>query len=287
MSGGVLIEQEADVPIFTFWNPVEAERRAFISRGTRPVTDEEQEKSKYEVGARVAAEPWRVFSFSECNNAVAVRQPQFSSFACIFRFDDQQLRVIRRSIPQMSKRSVFELLLCQIAVYCDFPRDPLFAGLSFDPVNCASISLTKEKRRVGLHIDDWDRQSIYGRDKSENRLSINVGTTDRHLMIIPVSIKAILRLLTMKIGALYKSFEDPTSLARAFMTAFPEMPVLRLTLMPGDAYVLPTELVIHDASSEGQYRPGSSLFFRGFFRMTPSRWNPGVTLWPRAMSKFA
>jgi hypothetical protein len=36
------------------------------------------------------------------------------------------------------------------------------------------------------------------------------------------------------------------------MEAFPSYPVLRLEIRPGEAYIAPTEIVIHDATTMGK-----------------------------------
>ena len=58
-----------------------------------------------------------------------------------------------------------------------------------------------------------------------------------------------------------------------FMRARPEYPVIRLRINPGEAYILPTDNLIHDASTEGKTFPDITLTFLGYFeppRETPA-----------------
>lgn len=41
-----------------------------------------------------------------------------------------------------------------------------------------------------------------------------------------------------------------TPLIHAFLRKYPEYPVMRLAVMPGEAYIAPTENMIHDGTTE-------------------------------------
>jgi hypothetical protein len=50
-----------------------------------------------------------------------------------------------------------------------------------------------------------------------------------------------------------------------FMKKFPDYPVVRLRIDPGEAYILPTDNLIHDASTEEKQFPDITLTFLGSF----------------------
>jgi hypothetical protein len=54
-----------------------------------------------------------------------------------------------------------------------------------------------------------------------------------------------------------------TNLARRFLTLFCDYPVLRLRIQPGEAYIAPTENVVHDGSSMEMSVADISLSLRG------------------------
>ena len=57
-----------------------------------------------------------------------------------------------------------------------------------------------------------------------------------------------------------------TVLARQFMEQFPDVPVIRCRLAPGEAYVAPTENLVHDGSSVGQSDIDEQFTIRGHIR---------------------
>ena len=52
------------------------------------------------------------------------------------------------------------------------------------------------------------------------------------------------------------------------MRAFPDYPVVRLTIRPGEAYIAPTENLIHDGSTLGMTSPDLALHMIG--ALTPN-----------------
>lgn len=55
-------------------------------------------------------------------------------------------------------------------------------------------------------------------------------------------------------------------MAGRFMKRWPEYPAIRLRVDPGEAYILPTDNLVHDASTEGNLYPDITLTYLGLFR---------------------
>jgi hypothetical protein len=55
----------------------------------------------------------------------------------------------------------------------------------------------------------------------------------------------------------------PTPLIHAFLHKFPEYPVVRLAVLPGEAYIAPTENMIHDGTTEGMRVLDQQVTVRG------------------------
>jgi len=120
---------------------------------------------------------------------------------------------------------------------------------------------------VGMHIDNWSRLPVSQRHVAPKRICVNLGDDVRYLLFVnfPVRhlIDEILAALARHEGRLGGDAEQtgvrralhPTSgvsaLARAFLETHPMYPVLRLKVYPGEAYIAPTENMIHDGSSVG------------------------------------
>jgi uncharacterized protein len=96
-------------------------------------------------------------------------------------------------------------------------------------------------RRIGLHLDSWFNVAVMDRKASPNRICVNIGSKPRALLFINLPAAAIrARVATAGHDA------SPTDMGRAFMRRFPNYPVIRLEVRPGEAYIAPTENIIHD-----------------------------------------
>jgi hypothetical protein len=54
-----------------------------------------------------------------------------------------------------------------------------------------------------------------------------------------------------------------------FMTLFPSYPVVRVRIHPGEAYVAPTENILHDGSSIDMNAMDITFSIRGRFSLSP------------------
>jgi len=90
------------------------------------------------------------------------------------------------------------------------------------------------------------------RDRAINRVSINIGRNVRFFLFLPISIVEIAKIMSDALACGRVQVPDYTGLGRAFMERFPDFPVVRCRLAPNEAYIAPTENLVHDGSSEGQ-----------------------------------
>ena len=58
----------------------------------------------------------------------------------------------------------------------------------------------------------------------------------------------------------------PGTLVLNFMRCFPDYPVIRLRIAPNEAYIAPTENIIHDGSTLGKMYFDICLTIRGKFK---------------------
>lgn len=137
------------------------------------------------------------------------------------------------------------------------------------PVSTASNLIStafndKTNCYVGLHIDDWEQMPIEQRQYSKNRICINLGHSERYLLFVNLSIEAILSL--DKVIAMSNNrprYIDEIS--ELFFELFPAYPIVKLKVLPGEAYVAPTENMIHDGYTLGANGPDVRLTIRGYF----------------------
>lgn len=130
-------------------------------------------------------------------------------------------------------------------------------GLLTTTVDAAS------RRRLGLHVDNWSGLAPRARAQAPNRLCVNLGKEPRRLLFLNLSLGQILPHLPaatvsdLQLGA--------THLARLFMERFPRYPVLSLAIEPGEAYIAPTENLVHDGCTVGASSPDVCLTVLGYF----------------------
>lgn len=117
-----------------------------------------------------------------------------------------------------------------------------------------------EMVKTGLHVDSWDHKPWSDRAGGTNRISINIGKFPRNLVFCTVPVVDISRTLNKDPGA--RVF--PTGLIQQFFTMRPETRVYRMRLEPGDAYIAPTENIIHDGSTLLVDGEDAQVVVRGF-----------------------
>lgn len=104
---------------------------------------------------------------------------------------------------------------------------------------------------IGMHVDNWYGHDMDTREASPNRLCVNIGVESRYLLYINVPMTAMLCVLKDNEGAPVDERMLGTPIGLAFMEVFPDFPVIRLRVDPGEAYIAPTENMVHDGSTEG------------------------------------
>ena len=127
------------------------------------------------------------------------------------------------------------------------------------------ITMTKavdKDARIGLHVDSWDQCAFDDLQNSSNRLSINLGPTDRYFIFVNLTASHMNALLK-KTGVNVES--SASLIGKSFMSTFPNYPVVRVRLRPGEAYIAPTENILHDGSSAGVGNVNHYLSLRGRF----------------------
>ena len=129
----------------------------------------------------------------------------------------------------------------------------------------------KTGRRVGLHLDSWDQLAPRERWRGSNRICVNLGTAPRALVFVAQSASGFADdLLGAGIdidrdaGALIDQF-GVSNLARRYLEVFPDQTIVRVVVRPGEAYVAPTENLIHDGHAPAGSDPDLSLTIRGRF----------------------
>ncbi|MBC8051646.1 MAG: hypothetical protein H7Y13_01135 [Sphingobacteriaceae bacterium] len=96
---------------------------------------------------------------------------------------------------------------------------------------------------IGLHIDSWFKTTIENRHERKNRICINLGCCDRYLVFVNAPISSIY--------AQYNTGDnDVRQLIKTYMQDNPATKCYKLRVRPLEAYIFPTESMIHDGRCE-------------------------------------
>jgi len=118
---------------------------------------------------------------------------------------------------------------------------------------------------TGLHLDSWDRLETNQRSQARNRICINIGSQDRWLLFINLSLSTIFHLSNIPPEETHFYNQRTTELIQLFMKNNPNYPVLKLCIRPGEAYLAPTENMIHDGCNLENKNLDISWTFLGYF----------------------
>jgi hypothetical protein len=113
------------------------------------------------------------------------------------------------------------------------------------------------RRRLGLHLDNFDRLPLERRAESRRRIAVNLGPGTRYLILATEDIQEIVQRSAEPIR------HPHTSHVRRYIAAGGALTCIRLRLEPGEGYIAPTELIPHDGSTWGLETPSTIAFWLG------------------------
>jgi hypothetical protein len=113
---------------------------------------------------------------------------------------------------------------------------------------------------LGMHLDSYERQMLNERNKSRNRICINLGLQSRFLLFYRTPI--------MEMAKQIKNTSDNQNINEIYekyMSLNIKEPIYRIEVKPFEFYIAPTESIIHDGSNWPSSSPDINLVFRGSF----------------------
>ncbi|AFY34504.1 hypothetical protein [Calothrix sp. PCC 7507] len=134
-----------------------------------------------------------------------------------------------------------------------------------------AVRFLPKQPRVGLHLDSWEKAPLKRRHLSKNRICINIGTETRYFLLINLSLMKMFEMLGLSTAIDVSRYYRGVELPDQFMTTFPDYPVVKIALEPNQAYIAPTENIIHDASSLEKQELDVTLTFLGKFGILPQQ----------------
>lgn len=135
-----------------------------------------------------------------------------------------------------------------------FPFELVLQTLNFTrPGSASSTYDDSQKRYRGLHVDNWGTpwRGLLERDESGSRLGLNVGKSTRSFVFVNLTIARMLELYrdagnTLPTDRIAACTQNVSPFTEKFMEDFTRYPVVRVSLEPGQAYLAPTQNILHD-----------------------------------------
>ena len=250
----------------------ESANRIELSSGTRVAdmrdTADLINGAAYEEGARLPREPWRRPTEDEAESLIVASAPSnMATSIAIVKLPGEFSNDVRDAIRSGNNESLEVNLLQPLRTICELGEPLHCIGPSKNPPNLKTVTINREIDRYnGLHVDNWDRVDLDSRHLATNRICVNVGREDRYLLFLPLSLMDVSVALSREIGPQWVAPRRYTLIGRQFMERFPDVPVVRCRIAPGEAYIAPTENLIHDGSTVGQSQMDEQFTLRGHIR---------------------
>jgi len=250
----------------------ESANRIELSSGTRladmrEITDLVH-GAAYEEGARLPRDPWHRPTAEEAESLIVAEVPRnMATTVAIVKLPGEFSDDVRQSIRSGSPEALEVNLLRPLRTICELGEPLHCIGPNKQPGNLKTVTINREiGRYISLHVDTWDRCDLNSLHLATNRICVNIGQDDRYFLFLPLSLMAVASALSEEMGPDWEMPGRYTVLARQFMEQFPDVPIIRCRLAPGEAYVAPTENLVHDGSSVGQSDIDEQFTIRGHIR---------------------
>lgn len=250
----------------------ELTNRVELSSGTRLADKREITNlvhgASYEEGARLPREPWRRPTKEEAENLIVPELPRsMATSVAIVKLPGEFSDATREAIRNGNAESFEVHVLQPLRTICELGEPVHCIGPSKNPGNLKTVTINQDISRYnGLHVDLWDKLDLDLRHLATNRICINIGREDRYLLFLPLSLMGIASVVKEEIGPDWQAPRRFTLIGRQFMARHSDVPVVRCRLAPGEAYVAPTENLVHDGSSVGQSDIDERFTIRGHIR---------------------
>jgi hypothetical protein len=255
--------------------------RLQLSSGTTKIAQDDLRYSEYNPNAIVPQGPWREPTSQEKAILFSSDPPtQQGSWISVIEvpphwmtpFEDLRQASENKDINSVRKMTSVPSCISAIADVANSVRELI--AIPDTEVEWNNIAVTESglitstydnvsQQYIGLHLDSWYKRPLEERYLSPNRICINVGLDDRYLLFINQSLVEMASLLVSSHLDLTPKDLIVSQLGKTFTNAFPHYPVIKLKISPGEAYIAPTENIIHDGSTLGKHFFDLSLTVRG------------------------
>lgn len=171
----------------------------------------------------------------------------------------------------------FESLIGRLRQLLDMSEAVRPLDVTLKPSGMCTVSMNDHtRRRVGLHVDSWDRGTAPTRALARNRINVNLGREPRHFLFVNASLCELAKLRDVA----FDQYDRVARMVRQLLDETAQLEVTRIQVNPGEGYIAPTDNVIHDATTLERKRLDISLSVLG--RIAFRAEAPVQVIWPRA-----
>jgi hypothetical protein len=268
-------------------DPTELAKRIWLSAGTRRTDDPDM---GYAEGAYVPCRPWRRATAAELRlmdvgGCPGPHKWRSSTDIAVIRIPDDLISPFidvleQRGLREAADPKTYETIathprwsenVAAMSEYLGRLCDERLSWIYFRIADPDRVTLTKDefgrdgRKLAGLHVDSWDGLPLRHRGRSRNRVCINLGRQPRYSLFINLPLMDMFHSIGLRDPEdIYEDFRG-LLMGQRFMRRWPDYPAIRLQVNPGEAYILPTDNLIHDASTEGNHYPDITLTYLGLF----------------------
>jgi uncharacterized protein len=282
---------QADVRVH-FPDAAEEERagRLSLSSGTTQRVEKPADGLSYLSAAIVPRAPWRPPTAEEAARLLAPRAPErwrVGADVAVVRIPDDVIEPMEQIFEDFGTREkldreryrdhsthprwehAYQLLIDHLdRRFSIRDHEPTVVRLQTAPPGMSTVTKdtvvnSKDHAYVGLHLDTWEKIAIEQRHTARNRICVNLGREERRFLFINLTLAKMFEALGRDLTT-NKDYYG-TDLGHDFMLAYPSYPVLRLTVKPREAYIAPTDNLIHDGTSVDKLYPDIALHILGYF----------------------
>lgn len=254
--------------------------RIWLSAGTQLACENRPEEMKYCEGAFMPQEPWREPTPEESLLLWTEEPPPNDLGVGILKLPSEIIELFVNSGLSLLEtpkqvaefkddpkcQPAFENLIDYLSALCLSEARPVINGMGGRQPGLSTSTIDNKRGcRNGLHTDNWDRLPLNQKYQATNRICINLGLEDRYFLFINLPEIMIFNLLGEPENALTKPWTRQQT--AEFMKRYPNYPVVKLRIAPGEAYIAPTENIIHDGSTAGKKHLDIKIMLRGHYRI--------------------
>lgn len=265
---------------------ISPENRVFISNGTEPCDGDVVDGYVYEKRSFRPRHPWRSITPQEEEILyTSDTGAEFYKTISVVKMPDEIKQLALEAgipelnnsneIPALRKRSPKDYMqfvdrFKQEAGSYLFSENSLHnIGILAEPNirrRTSTISIYTQML-IGMHMDSWEGMNVSDLDTAPNRICVNLGKEDRFFLFVNLTMNNVFE-LTKENSGLDRDTLAQDLLVINFFRQFPDYPVIRVRLKPFEAYIAPTENIIHDGCTEDKTLPDINYTIRGFFNIS-------------------